>query len=142
MRGLCRRSAKKAAGLEPGPGDAPLAGHMDISSWGPEHSWTDDGHGIAHAVEAADAQAQEVAHIPAYMGSCICAHAFRRANLLVLGKLALLPHLHVDLAGTNEDALAINPSPSGPALCAESPQGLERRYDWLRGCPREVKAAV
>jgi len=69
-------------------------------------------------------------------------HMFRAADVVVLSKTDLLPHLHVDLTQMIDNALRINPKLLVFALSAESAQGLESWYGWLRGHGEVAKSAA
>lgn len=57
---------------------------------------------------------------------------FREAQVLLVNKIDLLPHLEVDLARIHANARQINPSLAIFDVACTSGQGLERFYDWLR----------
>jgi len=59
-------------------------------------------------------------------------HMFRAADVLVLSKIDLLPYLHVELAQMIDNALRINPKLQVFAVSAESGQGLDSWYGWVR----------
>ena len=69
-------------------------------------------------------------------------HMFRAADVVVLSKIDLLPHLHVDLTQMIDNALRINPRLLVFALSAESAQGLESWYGWLRRRGEVAKSAA
>jgi hydrogenase nickel incorporation protein HypB len=65
---------------------------------------------------------------------------FRIADLVVLSKMDLLPHLRVDIAQI-EDALAkVNPEPAVITLSAETGEGLDAWLAWLAERRRTVEA--
>jgi hydrogenase nickel incorporation protein HypB len=59
-------------------------------------------------------------------------HMFSRADVLLLSKVDLLPHLRVDLSKMIENALAINPALKVFAVSAYSGEGLADWHGWLR----------
>ena len=66
---------------------------------------------------------------------------FRAADLLLLSKTDLLPHLRVDLQQMIDNALAVNPRLTIVPLSAYSGYGLATWYGWLRDRRRETIAA-
>jgi hydrogenase nickel incorporation protein HypB len=59
-------------------------------------------------------------------------HMFRAAEVLILNKLDLLPHVDFDIAHAIENARAINPELTILSLSARTGEGMEGWYDWLR----------
>jgi hydrogenase nickel incorporation protein HypB len=59
-------------------------------------------------------------------------HMFRAANILVLTKIDLLPHLEFDMAKAVENAQRVNPAIEILSVSAKSGAGLASWYDWLR----------
>ena len=59
-------------------------------------------------------------------------HMFSRADVLLLSKIDLLPHLRVDLSKMIDNALTINPKLKVFPVSAYSGEGLEDWYGWLR----------
>lgn len=67
--------------------------------------------------------------------------AFRRADLVVVTKADLLPHLGLDL-GALEDALSrVMPEPAHVLVSARTGQGLDAWLDWLEERRRRVRPA-
>ncbi|MFN2644438.1 MAG: hydrogenase nickel incorporation protein HypB [Burkholderiales bacterium] len=62
-------------------------------------------------------------------------HMFRAAELVLLTKVDLLPHLDFDLEQAIEHARAVKPEVRVLALSARSGEGLAAWYDWLRRIP-------
>ncbi|HEY6531287.1 MAG TPA: hydrogenase nickel incorporation protein HypB [Acidimicrobiales bacterium] len=58
-------------------------------------------------------------------------HMFRRADLLVLNKLDLLPHVEFDVDRCTADARRLNPDLEVVAVSATRGDGLDDWYDWL-----------
>jgi hydrogenase nickel incorporation protein HypB len=65
-------------------------------------------------------------------------HMFRAADLVILNKIDLLPHLDFDVARAVANLRAINPEAPLLRLSARTGEGLDTWYEWLR---REVAAA-
>ncbi len=59
-------------------------------------------------------------------------HMFSRADVLLLSKIDLLPHLRVDLSKMIDNALAINPALKIFPVSAWSGEGFEDWHSWLR----------
>jgi len=59
-------------------------------------------------------------------------HMFRAAQIMLINKLDLLPHVRFDVARCIEHARRINPSLEVLQLSAETGEGIEAWYDWLR----------
>jgi hydrogenase nickel incorporation protein HypB len=60
-------------------------------------------------------------------------HMFRAAQMMILNKMDLAPHVDFDPERAVANALRINPSISTIRLSARTGEGLDRWYDWLRG---------
>jgi hydrogenase nickel incorporation protein HypB len=60
-------------------------------------------------------------------------HMFRAAEIMVLNKIDLLPHLDFDVSLAVENARAVNPNIRVFQVSARSGDGLEGWYGWLRG---------
>jgi hydrogenase nickel incorporation protein HypB len=60
-------------------------------------------------------------------------HMFSSADVLLLSKTDLLPHLRVDLKLMRENALAVNPRLKIFPVSAYTGEGLDAWYGWLRG---------
>jgi len=59
-------------------------------------------------------------------------HMFRAAEILLLNKIDLLPHLDFDLEVCKKFALSVNPKMKIFEISARSGEGLEAWYGWLR----------
>jgi hydrogenase nickel incorporation protein HypB len=59
-------------------------------------------------------------------------HMFSTADVLLLSKTDLLPHLRVSLATMIDNALAVNPRLKIFPVCAYTGDGLQDWYGWLR----------
>ena len=59
-------------------------------------------------------------------------HMFRAADLMILNKIDLLPHVDFDVARAIANATRINPAITTLALSARTGEGLEAWYNWLR----------
>ncbi|CAN5455380.1 hydrogenase nickel incorporation protein HypB [soil metagenome] len=59
-------------------------------------------------------------------------HMFRAAELLILNKIDLLPHLDFDIEACKTYALSVNPKLKIFEVSVRSGDGLEAWYDWLR----------
>ncbi len=59
-------------------------------------------------------------------------HMFSRADVLLLSKTDLLPHLRVDLQRMMDNALAVNPRLKIIPVSAYTGEGLDAWYGWLR----------
>jgi hydrogenase nickel incorporation protein HypB len=59
-------------------------------------------------------------------------HMFGAAEVLILSKLDLLPHLRFDLERAVDNALVINPGLTVFRVSAHSGEGMQPWYDWLR----------
>ncbi|MBS0250041.1 MAG: hydrogenase nickel incorporation protein HypB [Proteobacteria bacterium] len=68
-------------------------------------------------------------------------HMFRAADLVVLNKIDLLPHLDFDLQKAIGSVKAINPRTMVFSLSARTGEGLDLWYDWLRAQSDAVKGA-
>ena len=60
-------------------------------------------------------------------------HMFRRADLLVLNKVDLLPHVEFDVDRCVGDARRLNPTLEVVSVSASRGDGLNDWYDWLGG---------
>jgi hydrogenase nickel incorporation protein HypB len=60
-------------------------------------------------------------------------HMFRAAELMILSKMDLAPHVDFDIARCEAMAREVNPSIRSIRLSAKSGEGLAEWYDWLRG---------
>ncbi|GAA4837817.1 hydrogenase nickel incorporation protein HypB [Saccharopolyspora rosea] len=72
-------------------------------------------------------------------------HMFRAADLVLLNKVDLLPHLDCEVGAFTAHAARVNPSIGVLPVSATTGEGLARWYDWLRGevdaVPGEPSAA-
>ena len=70
-------------------------------------------------------------------------HMFSRADVLLLSKTDLLPHLRVDLQKMTDNALAVNPRLKIFPVSAYTGEGLDAWYGWLRNelAPLQPQAA-
>ena len=59
-------------------------------------------------------------------------HMFKAAEMMVLNKMDLLPHVDFDPARAVANALKVNPSIASIRLSARTGEGLDAWYDWLR----------
>jgi hydrogenase nickel incorporation protein HypB len=59
-------------------------------------------------------------------------HMFRAAELLILNKIDLLPHVDFDVSRVTANALSINPRMRILKISARTGEGVEAWYDWLR----------
>lgn len=69
-------------------------------------------------------------------------HMFRAADLMILNKIDLLPHVDFDVSRAIANATRINPAIITLALSARTNEGLEAWYDWLRREAAAVSDAV
>ena len=69
-------------------------------------------------------------------------HMFRAADLMILNKIDLLPHVDFDVSRAIANATRINPAITTLALSARTGEGLEAWYDWLRREAAAVSDAV
>jgi hydrogenase nickel incorporation protein HypB len=60
-------------------------------------------------------------------------HMFASADVLLLSKTDLLPHLRVDLKRMTDNALEVNPRLKIIPVSAYTGEGLDAWYGWLRG---------
>jgi hydrogenase nickel incorporation protein HypB len=59
-------------------------------------------------------------------------HMFRAAQMLLINKLDLLPHVRFDVARCIDHARRINPGLEVQLLSAETGEGVQPWYNWLR----------
>ena len=59
-------------------------------------------------------------------------HMFRAAQMMILSKMDLAPHVDFDPERAVANALRVNPSISTIRLSARTGEGLDHWYDWLR----------
>ena len=69
---------------------------------------------------------------------------FGAAEVLLLSKMDLLPHIRFDVEGAVANALAVNPQLRVFRVSAYSGEGLPQWYDWLKSglasCQKTVSA--
>jgi hydrogenase nickel incorporation protein HypB len=58
-------------------------------------------------------------------------HMFRTADLVLLNKIDLLPHVDFDVARATANAHSINPDVTLMSVSARTGEGLDAWYDWL-----------
>jgi hydrogenase nickel incorporation protein HypB len=58
-------------------------------------------------------------------------HMFRAADLVLLNKIDLLPHVDFDAARAGENARKVNPAVALLHVSARSGEGMQGWYDWL-----------
>lgn len=66
-------------------------------------------------------------------------HMFQKADLVILNKIDLLPHLEFDLNHATENARRANPDVQILSLSARTGEGLEAWYRWIKA---EIAAAA
>ena len=59
-------------------------------------------------------------------------HMFKAAELVIVNKTDLLPHLDLDIDELVASARAVNPTVEVIQLSAKTGEGLTQWYDWLR----------
>ncbi|MEO8104171.1 MAG: hydrogenase nickel incorporation protein HypB [Betaproteobacteria bacterium] len=59
-------------------------------------------------------------------------HMFRAANVVILSKIDLLPHVRFDAARAIANALAVNPDLTVFQLSAYTGEGMAQWYGWLK----------
>jgi len=69
-------------------------------------------------------------------------HMFKAAELMILNKLDLLPHVDFDVARAIANASEVNPAISVLQLSARNGQGLDGWYAWLRREAANVREAI
>ena len=67
-------------------------------------------------------------------------HMFRAAELMIVSKMDLLPHVRFDAGACEAMAREINPSIRAIRLSSQTGEGMEAWYDWLR-VARRARAA-
>jgi hydrogenase nickel incorporation protein HypB len=68
-------------------------------------------------------------------------HMFRAADLVLINKIDLLPHLDIDLAQLIANARQVNPAATLLEVSARSGEGLPGWYGWLRTAAARAAAA-
>jgi hydrogenase nickel incorporation protein HypB len=69
-------------------------------------------------------------------------HMFRAAEVMVLNKIDLLPHVDFDVDAAIANARAVNPDIAVLRLSARTGEGLEAWYGWLREQRSATGAAI
>jgi hydrogenase nickel incorporation protein HypB len=69
-------------------------------------------------------------------------HMFRAAELMILNKTDLLPHVDFDVSRAVETAREVNPDIKVFQVSARSGDGLEGWYGWLRSEVRKSREAA
>jgi hydrogenase nickel incorporation protein HypB len=69
-------------------------------------------------------------------------HLFRAAEIMILNKTDLLPHVDFDVARAIENARAVNPDIAVLQVSARTGEGLEAWYGWLREQRTAARAAM
>jgi hydrogenase nickel incorporation protein HypB len=69
-------------------------------------------------------------------------HMFRTADLILLNKIDLLPHVDFDVARAKANAQSINPEVTLMSVSARTGEGLDAWYDWLAREPAEQSASL
>ncbi len=69
-------------------------------------------------------------------------HMFRAAELLLLNKIDLLPHLAFDLQACKQYALSVNPGIKIMEISATRGDGLDDWYEWLKAHSRQGQRQV
>jgi hydrogenase nickel incorporation protein HypB len=69
-------------------------------------------------------------------------HMFGAAEVMILNKIDLLPHVDFDVDAAVANARAVNPDMAVLRVSARSGEGLDTWYDWLRGERAAARAAT
>ena len=69
-------------------------------------------------------------------------HMFGAAEIMILNKIDLLPHVDFDVEAAVANARAVNPDIIVLRISARSGEGLDAWYDWLRGERAAARAAM
>jgi hydrogenase nickel incorporation protein HypB len=69
-------------------------------------------------------------------------HMFSAAEIMILNKIDLLPHVDFDVEAAVANARAVNPDIAVLRVSARSGAGLDAWYDWLRGERAAARAAM
>jgi hydrogenase nickel incorporation protein HypB len=69
-------------------------------------------------------------------------HMFQAADLVVLSKIDLLPHLDFDRMSALANLRAVNPAAAVLPISARTGEGMGEWYDWLRRQREAARAAV
>jgi len=65
-------------------------------------------------------------------------HMFQAADLMILNKTDLLPHVDFDVDAAIDNARKVNPAIATMCLSVRTGEGMDRWYEWLRNRHREV----
>jgi hydrogenase nickel incorporation protein HypB len=66
-------------------------------------------------------------------------HMFRAADLVLVTKVDLLPHVDFSVERAVENARALNPGVTALPVSARTGQGVEAWYSWLRECLKGLR---
>jgi hydrogenase nickel incorporation protein HypB len=69
-------------------------------------------------------------------------HMFKAAELMILNKIDLLPHVDFDVSRAIANAVEVNPTITALQLSARTGEGLDGWYAWLRREANNVREAV
>ena len=69
-------------------------------------------------------------------------HMFRAADLMILNKIDLLPHVDFDVSRALANAARVNPEITALELSARTGEGLDGWYDWVRQETAAVREAA
>ena len=69
-------------------------------------------------------------------------HMFRAAEVMILNKIDLLPHVDFDVDRAIENARAVNPDIAVLQVSARTGEGLQAWYGWLREQRAAARAAM
>ena len=69
-------------------------------------------------------------------------YMFHAADLMILNKIDLLPHVDFDMSRAIANAAQVNPAIAALELSARTGEGLEGWYAWLRREAAAVRDAV
>jgi len=69
-------------------------------------------------------------------------HMFRAAEVMILNKMDLLPHVDFDVDRAIENARAVNPDIAVLQVSARTGEGLQAWYGWLREQRAAARAAM
>ena len=69
-------------------------------------------------------------------------HMFRAAEIMILNKIDLLPHVDFDVDAAIANAREVNPDIAVLRVSARSGEGLPGWYDWVRRASAEARKAA
>jgi hydrogenase nickel incorporation protein HypB len=69
-------------------------------------------------------------------------HIFQVANLVILSKVDLVPHLDFDMKRAKDNVRTINPAAAILELSARTGQGMQIWLDWLRRAHHEARQSA